>query len=430
MQLPAWASKSPFSGLHVQGQGLLLCLQVPGGPGLVLSTSPACSGWEGGSFHQQKQAAVTHPSPRGQGLLHPSSSSRDVRRATRGAGPKVFWGEGRESRQKLGRSDCRVAMATARRRWTNTIGTCKVNPAASRQRASISSPLLPARDTTGVRPPESFGVTTTLHQIPPNPEKLIPAGTSLRNPTPRARRVGSSTGSPWTSRTCRSVSAATVSPGGYSSRVPPRHDPCVAPQGPFGGVPARWGAAGAQPAAKLGRGDRGRGHRNAAADGDRPGPVLRSLPNAASAAGARSALAAGIEKLPFWLLQLFWRSLSQRRSAPAQRRDTGGGRSPRSSHKDPRGRRQEGAKFGLETAGNFRQRDRDGCTRSCRRIHVCAGEAGIRTPLPGWRPRRQHRHCAPPNRGEEQGSAGSPRMPRGTRQVHPTCRQDGVRSNS
>lgn len=211
---------------------------------LGVSTSPACSGWDVGGVPAPAEAGSSHaPQPRGQGLLHPSSSSRDVGRAARGAGPKVFWGEGRESREKLGRSDCRVAMATARRRWTNTIGTCKVNPAASRQRASIGSPLLPARDSTGVRPPETFGVTTTLHQIPPNPEKLIPAGKSPRNPTPRARRVGSSAGSPWTSRTCRSVNTATVSPGGYSSRVPPRLDPCVPPQGLFGGSTSTVGCS-------------------------------------------------------------------------------------------------------------------------------------------------------------------------------------------
>lgn len=69
MQLPAWASKSPFGGLHIQGQGPLLCLQVPGGQHIP---SLLRMGW-GGSLHQQKQAAVTHPSPGAKvsSILHP-----------------------------------------------------------------------------------------------------------------------------------------------------------------------------------------------------------------------------------------------------------------------------------------------------------------------------------------------------------------------
>lgn len=226
MQPPAWALKSPFCGLHVHGQGPLLCCRFPGVRAWCSAHPQPAHDRERGSLPHRCLGPMlagagsgSAPQHRSQGLLHPPSCSWGVGRAAREQGQR-FLGEGRETRQKLGRSDCRVAIATARRRWTNTIGTCKVNPAASRQQASIHSPLHTAGDLPGtapgfdprelwgdLHPPSGASKPREAHpcwQIPGRPHAKGEQGRILR-------RV------PWTSRTCRSVSTATISPWGYSS---------------------------------------------------------------------------------------------------------------------------------------------------------------------------------------------------------------------
>lgn len=138
-------------------------LQLPWGPHFVLGTPPACSRAERGGVSDPSLADAGAP----QGSRCPSV-------ATPLAGRR-FWGRAGEA----GRSR---ADQMARWPWQrhgvggpNTIGTCKVKPAASRQRAALRSPPGAAP-----RPiPGSFGVTPPrLHPAPPNPAKL---DKSLRN---------------------------------------------------------------------------------------------------------------------------------------------------------------------------------------------------------------------------------------------------------
>ena len=152
----------------------------------------------------------------------------------------------------------------------------------------------------------------------------------------------------------------------------------------------------------------------AEAEGTDTQPLMESnLPfSAASAAGARSALAAGTAALPFWLPQLFG-VFSYPCSALGHRAR----QQPEPVSQGPPRPPAEGAEFGLGTAGNFRQRGRDGCTRSRRRRIRGSERQGYAGGLPGSPPRRQHRHRAPLNPGENH-----PGTPRGARQARPACR--------
>lgn len=234
---------------------------------MVLSTSSACSqqGRGGGSLPPVPAGAGSGRAPHAQGpsALQPAPG---VWGGQPGSGAKDFGGKKGETRQKLGRSDRRVAMATARRRWTNTIGTRKVNPAARRQPASLhplpgTAPGLDPRELWGDPPPHSISCL----QAQGSSSLSKPPG----NLPPRASRAGSSAASPRTSRTCKICQRCSHLPMGLQQPHPPATRALPPTAGSLGGT-GTLGCCPPTPASSKAGGMEAEG-----TDGERPA-LLRS----------------------------------------------------------------------------------------------------------------------------------------------------------